>query len=52
MLTDWAEDGHASIVYLYLSCVGAKNTRQSLLRYVGRHCNIALKSAMDARDVL
>ena len=32
MLTSKAEDGHATIVYLYLSCVGAKNTTESLLR--------------------
>ena len=30
--TSWAEDGRATIVYLYLSCVGAKNAVQSLLR--------------------
>ena len=36
--TCWAEDGHATIVYLYLSCVRAKNTVQSLLRDVGRCC--------------
>ena len=34
--TCWAEDGHATIVYLYLGCVRAKNTAQSLLRDVGR----------------
>ena len=33
-LTCWTEDGHATIVYLYLSCVKAKNTTQSLLRDV------------------
>ena len=27
---------------LYLSCVGAKNTVQSLFRYVGRCCKEAL----------
>ena len=29
--TCWAEDGHATVVVLYLSCVGAKNTGESLL---------------------
>ena len=27
-MTGWAEDGHTAIVYLYLSCVGGKNTAQ------------------------
>ena len=27
MLTGWAEDGHATIVYLYLSYVGANKHR-------------------------
>ena len=29
---DWAEDGNTTIVYLYLSCEGANNTKQNLLR--------------------
>ena len=29
---------HGTIVYLYLSCVRAKNTLQSLLRDVGQCC--------------
>ena len=32
------KDGHAAIVYLYLSCVRAMNTVQSLLRDIGRCC--------------
>ena len=40
--TCWAEDGHATIVYLYLSCVRAKNTAQSLLKDVGQCCKEAL----------
>ena len=32
--TYWTDDGHAAIMYLYLSCVRAKNTAQSLLRDV------------------
>ena len=34
VLTGWAEDGYAAIVYLYLSCLEAKNTTQSLLKDV------------------
>ena len=41
MLIGWAEDGHANIVHLYLSCVGVKNIAQSLLRDVGRCCKEA-----------
>ena len=40
--TCWAEDSHATIVYLYLSCVRAKNTTQSLLRDTSRCCNEVL----------
>ena len=39
--TCWAEDGHATIVYQYLSCVRARNTAQSLLRDVGWCCKEA-----------
>ena len=53
MLTDWAEDGRATIVYL--SCVGAKNPMQSLLRetWVGavtkHHCH---QNAVDTHSLL
>ena len=53
MLTGWAEDGHATIVYLYLRYVGAKNTTQSLLRDISWCCKEApLQSTVDAQDVL
>ena len=32
--TFWVEDGHATIVYLYLSCVRAKNMR---VKSIERH---------------
>ena len=36
--TCWAEDSHVSIVYLYMSCVKAKNTIESLLTDIGQCC--------------
>ena len=44
--TCWAEDSHATIVYLYLSCVRANNTLQSLLRDVGQCCKEALSPSI------
>ena len=39
VLTGGAEDGHTTVVYLYVSCVGAKNTTQRLLRDVSQCFN-------------
>ena len=43
VLTPWVEHGHTTIVYLYLSCVGAKNTTQSLSE---RHQLVLWRSAV------
>ena len=55
VLTAWVEHGHTTIVYLYLSCVGAKITAQSLSKghqLVLWRSAIAIKSTVDPWDVL
>ena len=49
-----AKDGHPTIVYLYLSCVGAKNIVESLLRDISQCCKeaLAIKNTVDGQDVL
>ena len=48
-----AARSYVLLMHLYLSCVRAKNTAQSLLRDVGWCCStIAIKSGVEAWDVL
>ena len=49
VLIGWAEDGYTAS----FSCVGAKNTAQSILKDIGQCCNeVIIKSAVDTQDVL